>query len=1570
MNRFFRCLCLWLLLPLALPVLAQEDAGSGYLPVRGTPFYLLADRQFGSHENALLRVELPADSDAQAALAAYGGMDLRLYRVKAPIAFLKAQKNLHRLSEKAQPTDEGVANTLSYLWANAWNQSRRAWRDIFSDDTRQSVTDAAPALKTRIARPRYENPPRFKPLTSSAYTLAAEFRYPLFAAQPIAPPTTQLAGSSDRFLPRNETRFHLPLGQLSPGLYLAEAFFGNWRAIAPVFVSDTAAVIKRSADSLLVWSVDRQSGKAAGDARLVWTDGQGVLASGQTDADGLITLNHTSPERTILLGEDAAGGVFVSENFYYASESTDTNLYAFTDRPLYQAGDTVHLKILSANTHPEGKAGKAEKLALQVLDPFGAPIVSREIAFDEKTGGDTAFALPDDAASGGYDLLITRQGKKYGAAFRVAEYVKPHFTITLTPDQKSFKTGEKITGEIALAYPDGRPVGNVAVDLSLRAQTLTVVGDELRYSGLFPVQIDTQMLKTDAKGRVRFLLPAVKEPSRLVLTMRATDGAAYRVRATGQILVERAALSWRLVPEAGQYALPQPGFAPVTFTLIPNPSDDAPPAAADAPLAQPASWEIVHLEDQKTTTGTLSASHPCWQASAPPSGETPVGEGRIGCAGDAATPGWRAWLKQPGSYMLSLRNAEGGIVAATPFWVAGEGLKTLPGTIELVSRQKSYAADGGLSAELLATFSTATDEALVSLEQHAVAFAARLSTGAGQGDIRLQTRRLAPNQWLLQLTLGPAAVKRLAPNFTVSVAAVHNGQMQFQNAGIVLKQPDFRLAITPDKKVALPGERVSVDLALAPPRPALLSVAVVDDMIYALQPEIAPDIEAFFHHPRRNDVRTVSSLSFITYDEAADYAKDAAWQASARHRQNARAFKTQERARRDTRDTALFLPTLATDAQGRAHFAFTMPDALSRWRITVRAAAQNDKTTHFFQRHAFVESDKPFYAKWTSPVWQRQGDSPIASLAVFNRSAGAADAEITLDVDGRHQTQKVTLARGANYLPFSLKGLTHDTEAKLAVRVDGKIVDQLETPLRVAPAGFWRAQEKHLSVPGVEPVALDLPADARNLRLRLSSGDQTDFLRIAGQLIDYPWGCAEQISSRLIPLTLIAPLLPPEAAQPLLAKIANARQRLALLAGPQAAFGWWGDGTSDNLLLSAYAWYADWQAARALHLTLPEQHWQRLLDIYRTHASKASLLERALSLWLMHEMGLPTQTLADGLQAALAEAASPKADKRHDSADMLGVPDALAMAQVLGFIVARADGIASEKPARAIETLKESHAPVARALLLLTGDTPASSVPALLAESGQATPTLARSLTLLWTRRFLRLNTALPAAYPLHEAWQADTDAFGQRYWRWTGQTPPSSLRLMQTTKATPVVLDYESATSAPSATATPTAPAARLERHLWRLEQQTGKDGKTFWQPHPTDPGQGLSADALYLDEIRLTGTAKDGLRHALLEVPLPPGGEIEPSTWGIHLIEAVADKDGKTRQSETTLDKSRAEQHPGNYGVPVETLNDGQTLTFRHLLRFSQRGTFALPAPRLWPMYAPADPATEGEKAVWQVK
>ena len=75
------------------------------------------------------------------------------------------------------------------------------------------------------------------------------------------------------------------------------------------------------------------------------------------------------------------------------------------------------------------------------------------------------------------------------------------------------------------------------------------------------------------------------------------------------------------------------------------------------------------------------------------------------------------------------------------------------------------------------------------------------------------------------------------------------------------------------------------------------------------------------------------------------------------------------------------------------------------------------------------------------------------------------------------------------------------------------------------------------------------------------------------------------------------------------------------------------------------------------------------------------------------------------------------------------------------------------------------------------------------------------------------------------------------------------------------------------------------IERRLWQLDPTDGEGEFPFQATVVADFTQ-LSADRLYLDEIVLTGNTERPLRYGLLEVPLPPGADVERTTWGISVV------------------------------------------------------------------------------------
>lgn len=1512
------CSRISLLLALLLPfswVNAEDSVEpSNYTPVAGESFFLLADSSFASDEPAMVRLEAPGRDYRRFRMEPYGGADIRVYRIDKPLDFLKRQKNLHRVVSDGQFKGEGLSNTLAYLWDNWYRKSRRVMQRAFSYESRKQVTEEVPELKMgeAMAAPTpYDAQPQFALIPG--LPVVSQFRYPLWQAKPIQPPAgVNLAGSSSDFVSVTPGNVYIPLGNLKPGLYLVEALIGKYRATTMVFVSNTVAVSKIAGDELLVWAARKHEGSSVPKVNVLWTDGLGVMSSGATDADGLLRLKHVSPERSFVIGEDEEGGVFVSENFYYDSEIYDTKLYAFTDRPLYRPGDWVSLKIVGRefkNARDSVLPGAAD-VSVSVLDATGTELQTLDLKLDSKAGTQGRFQLPDNAVAGGYEIRFNYKAQAYSSAFRVAEYIKPHFEISLNLAKQDYRTGEPVKGSLVLLYPDGKPVANAKLSLSLRAQQLSMVDNELQYLGQFPVELTSTELTTDSKGNATLDLPAADKPSRYMLTVFASDGAAYRVKTTKEILIDRGAASFRL-------SAPQ-RFSAVGDKVAFSYANEG--GTEQSKAVTPSSYAWVRLEDQSTGEGKLAATD----------------------------KGFSLAFERPGTYNLTLKDQHGRVLGATGHSVTGEGVKAVPGTVEIVLDKPEYKA--GEEALALITFPEPVSDALLSLERDKVEATALLAKGADW----LKLEKLSDTQYRARI----AVKDNFAPNLTFSVLYTKGGQYSFQNAGIKVVAPQIDVAISTDKAVYLPGDTVTVDLTTqfaGKAVPAHLTVSVVDEMVYALQPEVAPSIDQFFYHPRRNNVRTSASLSFISYDVALPGSPGAPGKAN----RSERGVKVLERPRREDVDTAAWQPELLTGADGKTRFTFKMPDSLTRWRITARAIADDGQVG---QKKQFVRSEKPLYLKWSGPSRFRKGDQPQLGVFAFSQAEKPVKAELVTHYAGTEQRLPVTLNSGINYLPLPAFALASGEWTAELVQ-DGKVADALAVRLSATGEGWQVTQTQSLEVVSGD-TPLSLPADATDIRLRLDDSPQALFRSALDDLLSYPYGGIEQTASRLLPLSIAYPSLAsnPQIRDRLRLIMQNSRLRLVQMAGPSASFTWWGYDGEPDAFLTAYAYYADWNASRVLDLTLPPEHWQRVLEVYAKQAPNTPLLQRALILSFAKQMQLPVNTLLSGLIDDLAKAGEGAAETLLDDGQdslVMNDPDSalgLAAARVLTASLASQVKVAlpdafNRQLGAAQQRLATSSQPFVEALNLSLQPFDPARATALLQRLLPQQSTLERALALTWLQRSIAQASPTIALMP-GEGWKKNYGASGEMYWTWQGAAPLPSVLSVSGTQERPLRAALSFQTQQPQVD----PMGVTITRRLSRLVP--GDEAFTFkLEPVGTKP---LSSDSLYLDEVMLTSKAAKPLRYGMLEVPLPPGADVERTTWGIKL-------QGKDGTEPTALEKARFEPGQLAYAVPVDALSG--ELRLRHLVRFSQKGQFNLPPVRFKQVYAPQHQAQEAKAALGQV-
>ncbi len=142
-------------------------------------------------------------------------------------------------------------------------------------------------------------------------------------------------------------------------------------------------------------------------------------------------------------------------------------VFGLTDRPVYRPGQTLHWKIWVAEARYDATmaskyAGQTFKVRLN--NPRGESLFEKTYTADAAGGFDGDFRLPDDAALGDYMLAIVNRPNIWGGvSFRVEEYKKPEFEVTVAAPNEPVALGEKFTAKIKATYYFGGPVTQAQV---------------------------------------------------------------------------------------------------------------------------------------------------------------------------------------------------------------------------------------------------------------------------------------------------------------------------------------------------------------------------------------------------------------------------------------------------------------------------------------------------------------------------------------------------------------------------------------------------------------------------------------------------------------------------------------------------------------------------------------------------------------------------------------------------------------------------------------------------------------------------------------------------------------------------------------------------------------------------------------------------------------------------------------------------------------------------------------------------------------------------------------------------
>jgi alpha-2-macroglobulin len=311
------------------------------------------------------------------------------------------------------------------------------------------------------------------------------------------------------------------------------------------------------------------------------------------------------------------------------------------------------------------------------------------------------------------------------------------------------------------------------------------------------------------------------------------------------------------------------------------------------------------------------------------------------------------------------------------------------------------------------------------------------------------------------------------------------------------------------------------------------------------------------------------------------------------------------RARFET--TPIFIGEQQLDERGRAQLEGRLPDSLTTFRITAIASAPlaNDTTTgRFGVGESNVQVSAQFIVRPSLPRQMRPGDTAEIAAILQNQTSSEGKVTLTASTDGPAAAltflDDTTLER-----PL---GAGEQLRVPLHVRAERVGVAEVELRARFVPAeGESLSDAVRIPLPIVmEPtlvertahygtldssaavaVAVGAPASVvpsvGGLSLSLSSSLAGELQDAFKYLLDYPYGCIEQTSSRVLALVAAR-----ELAQRFGIDGAEASRRLALgierIASMQTSsggFAYWPEGKTPHPYATGFATRVLWLAKQS-----------------------------------------------------------------------------------------------------------------------------------------------------------------------------------------------------------------------------------------------------------------------------------------------------------------------------------------------------------------------------------------------------
>ncbi len=286
-------------------------------------------------------------------------------------------------------------------------------------------------------------------------------------------------------------------------------------------------------------------------AYLIDVDDVEVVFAGQTDENGLINVQFQVPQQ--IESSEHQLAIQAEKDNYIADYQQRVyvghvyHILVSTDKPVYQPGQTIHLRTLALDSTAL-KAAQDQPLTLMVQDPQGNRVMQKELTTSRWGIAVTDFRLDSQAASGDYTIIATMGQETSRRTVEVKPYKLPRFKINFQSDKSFYLPGEIAKISLDAQYFFGKPISGGQVRVN---GYVTDVSRELIFTLSDGTLNDQGFYEFDLPLPETLIGQVESNTAKVDLEITIIDTAKHAERSTESLTLAAQPLLIEAIPESG-----------------------------------------------------------------------------------------------------------------------------------------------------------------------------------------------------------------------------------------------------------------------------------------------------------------------------------------------------------------------------------------------------------------------------------------------------------------------------------------------------------------------------------------------------------------------------------------------------------------------------------------------------------------------------------------------------------------------------------------------------------------------------------------------------------------------------------------------------------------------------------------------------------------------------------------------------------------------------------------------------------------------------------------------------------